>query len=491
MPLGWDMRVSSCLQAANLALEDGPRRLRSDRRGRRAPSPRAAHPVSGEPQRSEPEVEILAPRPGLRGSAVGAAPEGVDAKPDGTPPSPCVPCTANMSRLHASLLIIIVCFALFRLSPRAQMYDSRFTLTASELLLTRGTLGFDVVPSRFDSGPAASVPSTVAPAPLPYQFEERQGVARYAFPVGTPLLALPYVALTRSLGWPVVDAEGQSHRDRERRLQRVLAALLMAGFCALAYATARLWLAPLASALVTLATATATPVWSTASRSLWSHTFAIVLLGVALFLLCRARRSERPPPIATIASLLAWASITRPTLAVAGVVVALLVFATRPKRESQKLVAVGAAWAAAFAVFSLWQYGTFLPGYYLAGRLSGAHWLVISAFPHWWGGWCYGPRLMTDTVPWWVLLGALGLAARLRTPEARLRTLPRAELGLAAGLLAIGMLLHGIGAISKDAARWNRHQDEPGFAARLWDWSEPQWLAWREGGGDGQSEGSP
>ena len=32
-----------------------------------------------------------------------------------------------------------------------------------------------------------------------------------------------------------------------------------------------------------------------------------------------------------------------------------------------------------------------------------AHWIAISSFPHWWGGYSFGPRLMTDVLPFLIL----------------------------------------------------------------------------------------
>jgi hypothetical protein len=88
---------------------------------------------------------------------------------------------------------------------------------------------------------------------------------------------------------------------------------------------------------------------------------------------------------------------------------------------------------------------------------------------------------MTDVVPWLVLLAMLGLAAR-RAPDAP----AGGPLGLSPSLraacialLAVSVLAHGVGAISRAAADWNHGQDEPDFAARLWDWSDAQGLAWR------------
>jgi hypothetical protein len=77
----------------------------------------------------------------------------------------------------------------------------------------------------------------------------------------------------------------------------------------------------------------------------------------------------------------------------------------------------------------------------------GLHWLLVSSHAPWWGGYGYGARLMTEVVPWLVLLGTLGWAAVPETER------PRRRIGaaLAAALVGVGIVLNGIGAISRSA----------------------------------------
>ncbi len=99
-----------------------------------------------------------------------------------------------------------------------------------------------------------------------------------------------------------------------------------------------------------------------------------------------------------------------------------------------------------------------------------SHWLVISSFPHWWGGHSYGPRLWTETAVGWVWL----LSAMVRAPA-----FPRNSFVMLALLSA---LFHAHGAVSFAPWTWNgipvNVDDAP---QRLWDWKDPQalrgWLA--------------
>jgi hypothetical protein len=415
------------------------------------------------------------------------------------------------------LLLFGLAFVVFRVSPRGQLYDSKYTLLVSHQIASRGTL---------DLGDLARQAEGVSPEqPLSYRFVERDGRVDPYFPVGTPLLVAPLVAAADLAGVSVVDAEGGYLPGVERSLQRTLAALAMAALCALFFASARLLLPPRASLWIALAGAFGTQVWSTASRSLWSHGLAIALLAGALHLLLRARVSNRALPAASIAGLLAWAWLCRPTLALSIAAIAVYVaWTSRPALP--RFALAGALWAALFMTLFWLDTGSPLPPYYAGAQLGWerfpvafaghmispsrglliycplvlamahllwkhwsalpqrplaiagiavflAHWLLISAFSHWWGGYGYGARLMTDVVPWIVLLGAIGLSAALSAGPGALNAMERWVMG---ALVVASIAINGVGAVSKGAAQWNDAQELPGFEQKLWDWRDPQML---------------
>jgi hypothetical protein len=117
----------------------------------------------------------------------------------------------------------------------------------------------------------------------------------------------------------------------------------------------------------------------------------------------------------------------------------------------------------------------------LSISVVGVHLILISGFVLWYGGHCYGPRLSTDLVPWFALLGMLAIKARLQwreknpTQDSVLRA--RTEWSFAALLLVCSATLNGIGAISLDASAWNvRPTNIDQDLSRLWDWRHPQFL---------------
>ena len=123
-----------------------------------------------------------------------------------------------------------------------------------------------------------------------------------------------------------------------------------------------------------------------------------------------------------------------------------------------------------------------------------AQWLAVSAFPHWWGGYSYGPRLLTETaaplallaVPAlaWLYGAAAGAGVRatqaglgVRATQAGLGRMPVAALAVVAvlGLWSVGV--HAQPAFLPRATCWNATPHIDTNPWRVWDWSDPQPLA--------------
>jgi hypothetical protein len=118
----------------------------------------------------------------------------------------------------------------------------------------------------------------------------------------------------------------------------------------------------------------------------------------------------------------------------------------------------------------------------LALAVIAGHLILVSSFIHWWGGHSFGPRFTTGLVPWFVLLGILGLQARLisraQDSEPRRRIATRTEIGAGAFLLMASMIINGLGAIDSATWFWNvRPVNIDEYPERNWDWHQPQFLA--------------
>ena len=167
----------------------------------------------------------------------------------------------------------------------------------------------------------------------------------YSFPVASSILSVPYVAVARLAGSAIVAPDGSYVTTVEKANQARLAALLMAAFAVIVFQTARLLLPVGPSLAIAIVTAFGTQVYSTASRTLWSHDWALVLVGGAIHLLVRAAvrgGGYRPFWLGTLA---AWAYLVRPTagLTLAGTAIYLFVV---ERRAAWRFAGTVALWEA-------------------------------------------------------------------------------------------------------------------------------------------------
>jgi len=105
------------------------------------------------------------------------------------------------------------------------------------------------------------------------------------------------------------------------------------------------------------------------------------------------------------------------------------------------------------------------------GLIIVLHWLAVSHFNPWWGGHSFGPRIMSDVLPFLCYFLAFSVQWCLSA-----RSWPHVTAtACLAGLAAVSMVIHAQGAFRSSPHWWNAYpvdvNDQP---ARLWDWSDPQ-----------------
>lgn len=429
---------------------------------------------------------------------------------------------------RAGVVVGLVAFACFVAAPQKVRSDSIWVVPTALSLLLRGDLDLDEYRTTCERLPhgcseinghlVSDFP--VAPALL-------TAVPLGAFELG---LALVRPLAVRVPGLDRAVSRWERHRDAVGDLDLaffdVTENLVASGCVALGVALFFLalrrstqqgpaWLHWAAAATLALGTGA----FSTASRVMWQHGPAMLCCCAALVLLTFA-----PTRAAALGlgAVLAAGYTCRPTMALLGVLVVALVGVTRP-RQLPLVLGGGALVVGAFVALNQATLGMALPPYFVASRLEplgpsvvealggnlispsrgllvftplallaplgarvparepfaarrleltllvwlAAHWLVISTFPHWWGGHAYGPRFWAETSPAVVWLAARALGAK---PS-------RGLLGVAAALALTGIAIHTRGATSTRPWRWNdtpiNVDDAP---ARLWDWSDPQFL---------------
>lgn len=413
-------------------------------------------------------------------------------------------------------LVFLFCFSVFYRSPVQQILDSKFITAVSHSLITNGSLA---LPANFVPGRRVD---------KIYALQRVDGKIYHSFSSAPAVLNVPFVALYEVAGISPVTSEGEFLSHNELRILRFAAAAVAAALCGVFFLTARVWLPPGLSLGLTLVFAFGTQIYSSISRPYWSHSWSSLLLATALFLLVSPRWKDRSGAYVLMSTLLCWAYFCRPPMSLAILGVALLILVTRRAFLGPFLV-TGGIWASLFVLYSWRTFGSWLPPYFMSshlesGRLAGglllssypkgvlgtlvspgrglfvyvpifvlilwivirrwkwipdkalavtalgvgfAHWQLFSLFRNWWGGQSFGPRLMSDLVPWFFLLAVLGVAAMRAARfagEFRWTSLKRVGVAL---IVTISIFINMRGAISMEAQR----------GAGIWNWRYPSFLA--------------
>ena len=103
--------------------------------------------------------------------------------------------------------------------------------------------------------------------------------------------------------------------------------------------------------------------------------------------------------------------------------------------------------------------------------------VAISQFPHWWGGHAYGPRLLAEVVPAFLVLGPLVVREGLRQKP----NIPLAAIAfIFTSVSLFALFIHSFqGLYNQYTARWN-HYLEPNIdddPDAIFNWNYPQFLA--------------
>jgi hypothetical protein len=434
------------------------------------------------------------------------------------------------SRERVAFLATVALFALtylvFCISPIVDTSDSMYSLALSESILHEHSTHLNQyyfpedIPVLQVSTPPMDDPSY----PHTYQLGNLNGNIVYVYPNGSSILSIPFVAFMNAVGTTVF-VDHRYSRSNELTIQKMLAALLMAILTCLVFRIASLMLPTLPSTIIAVGFAFGTQVWSTGTRSLWSHTWYIMLGGVAAYQILSVELKRSAPRPMLLATVLSWMYFTRPTGAIP--IVCVTVFVLLHHRETIAAFATtGFSWFAGFIAYSWLTFGEMVPGYYrtrfdlshfpigfygslfspsrglfiyvpvlgflvylivrhwrtlpqrrvalLAITIAMGNLITVAAYPCWWGSFCYGARLMIDSLPWLALLAILGCAA---ATTARNSIFTRAELAAAFALLALSIAINARGAFSIATQQWSTVVDVDKHPEHVFDWSYPQFAA--------------
>ncbi|HEX9289234.1 MAG TPA: hypothetical protein VF904_06920 [Anaeromyxobacteraceae bacterium] len=403
--------------------------------------------------------------------------------------------------LGAVMLAMSAALIGWRRAPVAAAALALAVFLANDRVLASGdTHGAALLPYNIIRHGSLSLDGLVA-SPVPYWVVERDGRLWSRYPVAAAVLAAP-IYLPAALG----DGRAGALPQTEKLAAAILAAISV-GFvlAALLRLGAPRWLALTATALYALGS----PVLTTASQALWQHGPGVLALSAALWGALRAR--DDPRFDAVTGAFCGVAVVARPTNALVAAAVLASIALRGPRPLGRALISaagplalLGAYQASVFGSPFATGYGTEVSAFTTPlgeglralifsptrGLLAFVPWAVLSAaglargarrdpllamlgvsvvatillyakWHAWWGGWCYGPRLLADLSP--VLALALGSLAdaprRLLTPALVLT-----------GMLAIGVNGLGTFASRSQAARAVYDVRDEAQAMEAWRW---------------------
>ena len=116
-----------------------------------------------------------------------------------------------------------------------------------------------------------------------------------AYPLGAPLMAVPFVYAADRLAERAKSFDLDHHLKTTydslvQRIELLIASVVSALICVVVYFTGRIFLGRWQSLILVLIAAFCTSVWSTTSRGLWQHGPSILMLSTALFLILAAEK---------------------------------------------------------------------------------------------------------------------------------------------------------------------------------------------------------
>ncbi|MGL5889917.1 MAG: hypothetical protein ACRC3B_08525, partial [Bacteroidia bacterium] len=394
--------------------------------------------------------------------------------------------------------------------------DPQLTLLASQAIIENGSINL----YSYKTGAA---PEQFSAGKWKFTNRQRPETIYYSYPYGAVFLSIPFVAAGNALG---LDMSVTAH---DAWMQSLLAALSAMIIFLLTDRLLRLLTTEQIAFFISLLFAFGSSYMSTIGSALWSFNYQIIfiLLAVTLIIKTETGKTEKANPF-LLGSLLFGAWLCRPS-SLGFVAIAGLWLIIRQRKSIFAFAGIIAAWFMLFVMFSQQTFGLFLPPYYnpffwtystvtystfpsrlMAMLFSPARglfvftplllfafgglfsqelrknkiylgafiWFIVQVLlsamqPNWWGGWCFGPRLLTDALPPLTIL--LAITINNWQQQGILKR-------FAPGILAFGFFgffTHTVqGMYNPETVKWNNYpniDDMPGYY--MWNWKHTQILA--------------
>ncbi|HUK14922.1 MAG TPA: hypothetical protein VLW65_00850 [Bryobacteraceae bacterium] len=343
------------------------------------------------------------------------------------------------------------------------------------------------------------------------------------YPIAGPLLATPLYLPAALI--PAVRRQSPAALVSIARIAEKVTAVAWAAAAALSlFALLRRLAGGRAAWILTLIYALGTGNWATASQAMWQHTFALPAIVACLYAVERWSGERKWYWMAGAAAACALA--IRPTNAALLPALALVLWHERARLRAYAEVfcvpvLAGAATAAynftlfhsiggrysaqmdaryleriagllaspgrglliytPVALFALAAFGRgarhlrekHMPVVLLAAAFSLGQIALTAAWPVWWGGYCWGPRLLTEILPCLMVLMAVGWPAFWHGGWK----------GTFAAAALYGCLIQALGVYCYPKGHWDRLPvSVDARQARLWDWKDNPMVRTAHGG---------
>lgn len=351
----------------------------------------------------------------------------------------------------------------------------------------------------------------------------------YFFPIGTPLLVAPFIGALdfTALNFLHKDISHSISKYTADRIEVFLASLIVALAAVLVFLfclqiTKNKWL----SLLLVFIFAFCTPAWSTASRALWSHGPSMLFLSITLYCLLQSSANNKKY-LFCAGIALAYSYVIRPTNSLSVILLSAYVL-YKYRLYALSFICGALLIAIPFVTYNWHIYHHILSPYFLPNRVGGnqhlaegllgnlfspnrglfifspililsiagiilkawrktfnvldacilsiilLHYYIISSISTLYGGWCFGPRLFTDVLPFFLYFLAYFIHGIADIHQALLHRFTVACICI---LISTSFFIHYRGATRPATFMWNsipNNVDE--HPERIWQWSDLQFL---------------
>jgi len=341
--------------------------------------------------------------------------------------------TINYSKILTVALMIVAMAVTLSSTAGYQIGDSKGTLLVTESILLQKTIKLDHYGEE-------------ALNTYGYRINKKNNHYYYTFPLGTPIVSVPFVAMAEKFGFSMLSSE--------LIVQKAIVAFVAVITLFFLIKLAGMFISPVNAVIFSGVFWFGTSWASTCGSTLWSHDFATLFALVAVYCSIQFAINKKFNLWPAITICLFFAYLCRPTMALLSPCILLFLFSYNRKIAIHSLLLI-VLFFLVFVGFSFHEFHQLLPKYYFPQRLHGGHvftalygnlfsparglliyssfiliawicyfnraskktwglkwtwWLIgtiwpamhlmsISSLPHWWGGWSFGPRFMTDALP--------------------------------------------------------------------------------------------